>query len=366
MQSPPKRVLVQLCLLTVFSAFAALAQTMTVATLMEFIRSAIEQKNPDKQVAQVVSSTKLTQKFTLADLQELQSAGVGPKTLTALAALVTKSASLAPPPAPKAAASESGGLPEPSDAEKKEVLRQTREWALNYVKSLPDFLCLERTDRSVDPHYQAGTEGSWSHEDTVTEKLTFFDHQEKYDLYMHNDTAVVNKTSDSLGGARSTGEWASLLAEIFEPSTDTSFRWVAWKLVRGKLVYEYQYQVDKENSHETISHANTEKIVAGFRGSVFIEKGTNVVLRVTVIPDIPPSFPVQDVNQIVDYDYQPIGTQKFLLPYKSTVTMRDGQMGSKNDIQWLLYRKYSADTTLTFDDSDTGGQSPPAASDPKK
>jgi len=363
----PKRVLGRLCLLTVLSGFAALAQqTMTVSTLMEFIKSAIEQKNPDKQVADIVAKTKLTQKFTLADLQELQNAGVGPKTLTALAAQVTQSANL-PAPAPKTAvAAKSAGFPEPSEAEKKEVLRQTREWALNYVKSLPDFLCLERTDRSVDHHYQPGTEGSWSHEDTVEEKLTFFDHQEKYELYMHNDTAVVNKASDSLGGARSTGEWASLLGEIFEPSTETSFRWVAWKSVRGKVAYEYQYVVDKENSHETISHGATEKIVAGFRGSIFIQKDANVVLRVTVIPDIPPSFPVQDVNQIVDYDYQPIGTQKFLLPYKSTVTMRDGRLGSRNDIQWLLYRKYSADTTLTFEDSDTTDQKAPAAGDQKK
>jgi hypothetical protein len=357
------------CLLTVFlTVFVAFAQqTMTVAKLMEFVNSAVQENNPDKAVANIVSQTKLTERFTLADLKVLQDAGVGPKTLAALASLVTQSAKLAPP-APKTAAADAkpAGLTDPSDAEKKDVLRKTREWALDYVKSLPDFLCLEITDRSVDPHYQPATDGSWSHQDKVIEKLTFFDHQEKYDLYMHNDTATVNKTSDSLGGARSTGEWASLLGELFEPSTDTSFRWVAWKRVRGKLVYEYQYQVDKENSHETISHANKEKIIAGFRGSVFIEKGANVVLRVTVIPDIPPSFPVQDVSQIVDYDYQNIGTQQFLLPYKSTVTMRDGQLGNKNDIQWRSYRKYSADTNLIFDDSDTGDQKVPAASDQKK
>ena len=33
--------------------------------------------------------------------------------------------------------------------------------------------------------------------------------------------------------------------------------------------------------------------------------------------------------------------------------MRDGQLGNKNDIQWLMYRKYSADTNLIFEDSDT-------------
>jgi hypothetical protein len=346
----------------VFVAFAQ--QTMTVAKLMEFVNSSVHENNTDKAVAGVVSSTKLTERFTLADLKVLQDAGVGPKTLTALAALVTQSAKLAPP-APKTAAADArpAGPPEPSDAEKKEVIAKTREWALDYVKSLPDFLCFEITDRSVDKHYQPGTEGFWGHEDKVIEKLTFFDHHEKYDLYMHNETAIVNRTSDSLGGARSTGEWASLLGEIFEPSTETTFHWVAWKTMRGKLVYEYQYSVAKENSHETVNHGDKEKIVAGYHGSIFIEKGANVVLRVAVISDIPPAFPVQDVNQIVDYDYQIIGTEKFLLPYTSTVTMRDGQFASKNDIRWQKYQKYSADVKLIYDDPDAPAA--PAGNDKK-
>jgi hypothetical protein len=350
------------CVLTVFFAvsIAFAQQTMTVARLMEFVNSSIEQNNPDNQVAGIVSKTKLTEKFTLADLKVLQDAGVGPKTLTALAALVTQSAKM-PAPAPKTEATKPVGPPEPSEAEKKEVIGKTREWALDYVKSLPDFLCFEVTDRSVDKHYLPGKEAFWGHEDKVVEKLTFFDHQEKYDLFMHNDTATVNKTSDSLGGARSTGEWASLLGEIFEPSTGTAFRWVAWKTMRGKLVYEYQYSVAQENSHETVSHGDKEKMIAGYHGSVFIQKGANAVLRVTVISDIPPTFPVQDVNQIVDYDYQSIGPETFLLPYTSTVTMRDGQLATRNDIRWQKYQKYSADAKMIFDD----GETPPAASDKK-
>jgi hypothetical protein len=105
--------------LTVFVAFAQ--QTMTVAKLMEFVNSAVQENNPDKAVANIVSQTKLTERFTLADLKVLQDAGVGLKTLTALAALVTQSAKL-PPPAPKTAAAadaKPAGLTDPSDTEKK-------------------------------------------------------------------------------------------------------------------------------------------------------------------------------------------------------------------------------------------------------
>jgi hypothetical protein len=225
-------------------------------------------------------------------------------------------------------------------------------------------LCLEDTNRFVDRHYQPGTEGSWGPPERVIEKLTFFDHKENYELYMYKDTAVVAKTTESLGGSRSTGEWASLLAQIFEPSTRTSFQWVAWKTVRGKPAYEYQYSVERQYSHETISHGDKERIIAGFRGSVFIQKGVNAVLRVTVTPDIPPYFPVQDVDQVVDYDYQEVGDRQFLLPLKSTVQMRDGHIGSRNEIRWRSYRKYSADATINFDESDTEDKNAPPP--PKK
>jgi hypothetical protein len=365
MQYLSARVMTRVCLLTIFLAsFAALTrqtalaqQTWTVAKLMDFMRSSIELKNPDKDVAGIVSGIRLSEKFTLADLQELQNAGVGPKSLAALSALVTKSAALSAPAPKPSAMAKPAGPPDPSEAEKREVLQQTRDWALDYVKSLPDFLCLEDTNRSVDRHFQPGGEGNWTPQDRLIEKLTFFDHKENYELFMHNDTAVVNKTSDSLGGARSTGEWASLLSEIFEPATHTGFRWVAWKTVRGKLVYEYSYLVERQDSRETIAHGDQEKIIAGFHGSVFIQKGQNVVLRVTVTPDIPPNFPVQDVDQTVDYDYQDIGGQQFLLPLKSVVQMRDGSLGTLNEIRWRSYRKYSADTTLTFDDVDTAAPS---------
>jgi len=231
------------------------------------------------------------------------------------------------------------------------------------VKSLPDFVCLEDTRRSVDRHFQPGSGGDWVLEDRIIERLTFFDHKEKYELSQHNDTPEFNKTADSLGGARSTGEWASLLGEIFEPSTHTGFQWIRWGNVRARLTHVYQYAVEQRYSQETISHADKEKIIAGFHGQIFVEKGTNVVLRVTVTPDIPPDFPVQDVDQTVDYDYKDIGGQKFLLPSNSVVHMRDGHLGNMNEISWRNYRKYSADTTLSFDEPDDQKKDQPA---PKK
>ena len=244
------------------------------------------------------------------------------------------------------------GPREPSDAEKKQVLEETREWALNYTKTLPDFLCVEDTRRSVDNHFEIGSEGSWSPADRLIEKLTYFDHKENYELLQHNDTALVGKSWESVGGSISRGEWASVLAEVFEPSTNTDFKWLRWGNIRGHLTHVYQYTVEQQYSQETIDYQKEQKITAGFHGLVYVQKGTNVILRLTVVPDIPQGFPIQDVDQVVDYDYQQIGDQTFLLPLHSQVQMRDGHRADRNEITWKQYRKYSADTSITFDTTD--------------
>ncbi len=352
MRFPFQRATAIVCLAAV-SCLTALAQTLTVAKLEDFIKSAIKQKNPDKDVAAYVTRLKLSEKLSPNVVDDLEAAGAGPKTVAALTLLVTQTAALsAAPPKVVMTTPQPTGPREPSEAEKKQTLEAAREFALSYVKSLPDFQCMQVTRRSVDTHFQPGSEGSWSSQDRIIEKLTFFEHKENYELIMHNDNALVGKTWESLGGSMSRGEWATLLAEIFEPATSTDFHWLRWGQLRGQLTHVYQYRVQQQFSQETISYENQQRITAGFHGQVYIQSGTNVVLRVTVVPDIPPTFPVQDVDQTVDYDYQKIGTETFLLPLRSQVQMRDGHIASRNELEWHQYHKYSADTSITFDTSD--------------
>ena len=345
----------QVCLLTAFLfGFTALAQqALTVANLVDFIKSSIQRKNPDRDVAVFVAKVKMAERLYPNVVEDLQAAGAGPKTVAALASLVAQSASLSPAPAKMVMTTQKPTGPrEPSEADKKKALQEATDFALSYVKSLPDFLCLQVTRRSTDRHFEIGSEGSWSPLDRIVEKLTYFEHKENYEMLQHNDTATIGKSWENLGGSFSRGEWATLLAEVFEPSTNTDFHWTRWGTLRGHLSHVYAYRVEQQYSQETISYQNTQKITAGFHGFIFVENGTNVVLRITVVPDIPASFPVQDVDQTVDYDYQQIGTQSFLLPLRSQVQMRDGHEASRNEIEWRQYRKYSADTNIVYDTGD--------------
>ena len=58
---------------------------MTVAQLVMFIRSSVELKQPDRQVAEYLRHVKLTDKLDDRTIEDLQSLGAGPKTVAASA-----------------------------------------------------------------------------------------------------------------------------------------------------------------------------------------------------------------------------------------------------------------------------------------
>jgi hypothetical protein len=326
-------------------------QQLTIDKLMEFISSSISQKLPDKDIADVLAKMKLTEKLDLRTVEELQGKGAGPKTVAALSRLAEASSTLQPAP-PKIAAPKPKPIPPPPYEEQQKVIQEAREYALNYSKSLPDFICLQVTRRYIDRHYKPGTEGSWAVSDRLAEKLSYFEQHEKYEAISQNDNSLYGKSGDALGGALSRGDFGTLLREIFTPESDAEFHWERWGNLDGHLFHVYTYAIDQPHSKETLSYDRSQQVTPGYHGEIFIEKGPNVIWRITVEPEPPASFPMQNIHEILDYRYTDISGQKFLLPLTGQLIMRAEGVGTKNDIEFRSYRKYSADTSITFDDKD--------------
>lgn len=347
------RALALACLLTL----CGLAQQqLTVAKLVEFIRSSIQQKLADKDVAGYLTGVRLTERLDPAMVESLQGQGAGPKTVAALNHLAELSAKLTPP-APKAPAAPARTLPIPSYAEQQAVITAARDYALNYTQSLPDFICLQVTRRYADRHYRPGEEGSWAMQDRLAEKLSYFEQHEKYEPISQNDNSLYGKTADDLGGALSRGEFGTLLREIFDPASDAEFEWKRWGMLRGNLSHVFGYYIDRAHSKETISFNKSQTVTPAYHGEIYVDKATNTILRVTVEPEPPADFPVQNIHQTLDYASTEISGQKFWLPLSSEVIMRAEGVGTKNDIDFRSYRKYSADTSIKFDAAD---DDPPA------
>ncbi|MCW5981233.1 MAG: hypothetical protein KIT09_24330 [Bryobacteraceae bacterium] len=319
-------------------------QKVSVKDLVRFITSSIELKHSDREVANYLRNFALTERLDDRTIESLHGLGAGPRTLEALWKLRDASANL-PAAEPYKEPPKAPTIPAPSPEEQKRIIEDVRSYALNYTKSLPDFICTQVTRRYVDP---SGLE-FWHKLDTVTAKVSYFEQKEDYKVILINNR-IVDLTVDDLGGSTSTGEFGTLLREIFEPESEARFQWARWGKLRGRLAHVYDYRVRKDRSKWAISYEKRLSTVPGYTGQIYVDKDSPMVLRVTLqAEDIPPSFPIQEAGTTLDYDFADIAGHDFLLPMKFQMRMRQGKALVKNEVEFRLYRKFGADATITFD-----------------
>ena len=332
-------------------ATAAFGQReMTVAQLVSFIKSSIQLHTPDRQVADYIhGKIKLTNRLDDQTIEELQGLGAGFKTVAALKELGDASAKLAaaPPPAPAFAPAV---IPPPNAAEQKRILAELTTYARDYTKNLPNFICTQVTRKHVDP---SGTE-SWISDGIVQEHLSYLNGQEDYKVVMVNDSPVTNVGHLQVGGNKSSGEFGSMLSEIFDPESHTDFEWDHWATLRGRRMYVFFFRVHQEFSRYSIKDEPSGlTIVPGYHGLVYADRETGMVMRITMQCDkIPPSFPVQQAGEVLDYDFQKIADREFVLPLKADMRTKAGRIMAWNEIEFRLYRKFGTETSITFDTPD--------------
>ena len=347
---------------------AASAQTLTVEKLAEFLRNAANSqkfKYTDQEIAKFLHNVKLSEKLDDRAIEEIQGQiTVGPKTLAALRLLrdesqgLTGAKALVAPLPPKP-------IPPPTSEEQAAILDDVRQYALGYSQNLPDFICTEVTRRLAAPAPgtrnggRVGDSPHWQSLDTLTVRLSYFEQHEDYKLILHNSAPVTNQDVRSAGGSQSFGDFGTMLREIFEPSTEARFEWDHWGTLRGQRVMEFAYKVSQARSQYHLIVDNNRGIITAYHGIVAVDPNTHVVLRVSVIAeDIPADFPVKNAEDILDYDYQDISGNTFLLPLKATVTANLGDYLSRNDKEFRIYRKYSADAVIKYDTEETSTPPP--------
>ncbi len=342
----------------------------TVEQIKQFVQSAVQLKNPDKEVAETLRKMKLSERMDLATVEALQGQGAGPKTVAVLKALATESAALpeAEPPAPKPVYIPP---PPPSSEDQAKLLDEVRDYAVNYTHRLPDFICLEQTRRYVDT---TGRD-SWRPTDIITARLSYFNQKEDYKLISQNDRVITEGGYTSVGGATSTGDFGSTMERIFNPKSNTRLQWERWATLHKRRMHVFSYRVPLEYSDFSIHSAQDEKdpgvtVIAGYHGLIFVDKELDSIMRITKEADtIPPTFPVQQASETLDYDFTKIGDSEFLLPLSVDVRMHGGRIWSKNVKEFRLYRKFSADAVIKFDAEqlpDDKTKAPPPPPQPPK
>jgi hypothetical protein len=347
------------CLLAVSIAAMGQNNRMSVDKLVAFIQSSEkiikeEKTMTDRQLAEFLAKVKLTEKLEPRVVEDLEALDLGPLTRRALEKLATESQSLAVSSVKQVLPDEP--IPPPSALEQGAILDDVRDYVANYDNNLPDFICTEVEHRLIAPRPggryggRAGSDPSYQESDTVTNKLSYFEHKEEKKPILVNSRPVFT-SYENLNGSTSNGDFGTMLRDLFSRRAQARFEWARWATLRGRLTMVFSYRVTQPNSTFTIGVKDIKReIVVGYSGEVFVDKETHKVTRLIQVAEaIPPDFPVRHAQERLDYDYSDIGGHQYLLPYRGELIMEGEEVFSKNLLDFLHYKKYSADSEITYD-----------------
>ncbi len=171
-----------------------------------------------------------------------------------------------------------------------------RQYVANYDSTLPDFICLEIEQRYIATRNsgRAGSEPSFRLMDTISSKITYFQHQEKKDAILDGRRPVTTDY-EKLGGATSRGDFETALRMLFDPATQAHFEWARWTTWHGRLTMVFDYHVSRDRSQYQIGVQNPKvERVTAYSGEVFVDaEAPHPVVRMTLqgrrhSPGLPP------------------------------------------------------------------------------
>lgn len=317
---------------------ASFASAETTADLVARVRDGLAAHRPDAEMAAAVRAAKLDEALGDAAVEALESDGAGPLTLVELDRLRYATESL-----PHSNWTLTDVPPLPSADEQKRFIERSREMALKYTASLPNFLCTATVRR-----YSGAKEKL---DDTLVLDVSFNGQRDRYRLLTVNGKETI-KVLETVGGFHSRGDFGTAQRMIFDPDSQAEFHWERWTRIRGRLAQVYGYHVDATHSHFALDFQAFQKgarMIAAMRGSIFIDAETHNVLRIRLEAEgIPRGFPVTRTVTVVDYGTAEIGGQPYLLPRSSDVRLETKKGPRHNIMEFGNFRRFAGEATISF------------------
>lgn len=225
---------------------------------------------------------------------------------------------------------------------------EARDAAFSFSETLPNYIVKEYTTRYATVQSRGGR-SSWQTLDTITQDVLEVDGHEQYKNIQVNGKPPVRDVERS--GSWSKGEFSSLMQDVMSPITDARFRNKKAATFVGRPAVQYEFSVEQQNSHWHIE-GDGQAYMPAYTGTIWFDQETRRVLRIEMSAQrMPSGFPFDQVEWSIDYDFVGIGEGRYLLPAHSETLScaRSGQNCTRNTIEFRNYRKFTADTSITFD-----------------
>jgi len=273
-----------------------------------------------------------------------------PATGTAAAAPSQPQPQKAQPPqpeqrAPEQRASVQRPAPPPRTGPDDNIIDSAKDAADKLIDGIPNFTVQQNTTR----YYSTAFPAQWRALDVVTSDVVVVDGKEDYRNIQVNGKPSSRAVEKS--GAWSTGEFVTMLEDVLSPYTQATFRKSTDETLGGRPSYTYNFRVLQENSNWDIYAPDGSKATPAFTGTIWIDKETFNIMRIEEqTGPMPSSFPFDKAESVVEYSFVRIDNKSYTLPVHSEVLtcQRGSSACTKNEINFQNYKKFEADSTITF------------------
>jgi hypothetical protein len=253
--------------------------------------------------------------------------------------------------------------PKPGGTES--VIETARKAALAFADSLPDFIVMRTTTRfrgvrtlisgnqtvmQQAPILNANTD--WQPLDTISGNIATDHGKEIYSNIVLNGKPAATVPAR---GVWSQGEFSAALLAVLSPASNAQFQAKGRDLVRNRRATRYAFAVDRAHSQWSLPAAGTgddARFSPAFDGTLSVDSGSGQVLRIVMSARrLPENYPSDTIESTIDYDMVKIADTKYLLPVQSELLtcQRHGNLCFKNVSVFRDYKKFEADTNLTFE-----------------
>ncbi len=243
----------------------------------------------------------------------------------------------------------------PPIAEAEELLERARKATLAAAEKMPDYLVKQNIIRS----HAFGQSKNWSAYDRLSIAVSYRQSAgEDYKLLSVNGIPATEdqRYGLQLGGTTSSGEYVSMLSELFSPRQQAEFQAIDTDTLHDRRTIIYEFTVKKEFSRNSLTFQEGKgsapiSTIAGHRGRIWVDREDNRVLRIEDIStEIDGGFPITAASTTIDYDWVTINEQKHLLPIRAVVELtsrvRSQTEQTRNEILFRGYRKFGAEVKI--------------------
>lgn len=234
----------------------------------------------------------------------------------------------------------------PNEVDQDRIIASMHQYAEDYVRNLPNFLCLQTTRQ-----FEGGLNAKHLKKgDVLVSRLTFNAGREHRALDLVNGKPPQDAKHRWRMPLTTEGEFGMLLNQVLARRNAAVLRWNRWDMLRGKRLAVFDYTVDEQHSSLSLRLSDLANAIVPYTGTIFADPDTGEVWRISdTASDIPVELQTREISTTIDYGPIQIGGRNYLLPIEASIdlVLRTGKV--RNELEFGGYRKFEADSVITFD-----------------